>query len=180
MIVRSLCFALCVIAVGCGGKLTGAEPSDGGADGPIAPWPDSDTPVEPPPTGILTSNVDLLFVIDNSISMADKQGQLARAIPRLIADLTTTSGDRAPASLHVGVITSSLGSHGTSACAPEITNRANNDHARLLPRSGEGGGTGFALDSAGSVSTAACPSPTESSFLSWVYTGPDTEPGPAT
>jgi hypothetical protein len=73
------------------------------------------------------SEVDLLFMIDNSASMAPKQLKLARELPRLLSVLT--SGDRcaglaecpysdttptkrrftAVKSLHLGVVTSNLG-----------------------------------------------------------------------
>jgi hypothetical protein len=58
--------------------------------------------------------VDLLFVIDNSISMADKTAVLQAAIP----DLRTWLTDEANgiADLHVGVVTSSLGSFGSDIC----------------------------------------------------------------
>src|SRR5687767_2889114 len=67
--------------------------------------------------------LDLLFVVDNSSSMADKQRELAAQIPRLLADITAPPTGTQKGQLrdvHVGVITSSLGSHGTSACAVEL------------------------------------------------------------
>ncbi len=70
--------------------------------------------------------VDLLIVVDNSISMADKQSELGRRMPELIAALTDPTPDPMTGrpsnvmDVHVGVITSSLGSHGTSACAVEM------------------------------------------------------------
>jgi hypothetical protein len=73
--------------------------------------------------------IDLLFVIDNSSSMAAKQAELARNIPALLAKLASKTKD-----IHVGVITSSLGSHGTSTCAVDAATRARNDRGHLLPR----------------------------------------------
>ena len=66
------------------------------------------------------SKADILFVIDNSASMADKQSQLARRIPDLVKALANPELDSVQrvADLLVGIITSSLGSHGTSACDP--------------------------------------------------------------
>jgi hypothetical protein len=81
--------------------------------------------------------VDLLLAIDNSQSMGDKQSELAKRIPLLLKQLmqpenTTLKGAK---DLHVGVITSSLGSYGTSACDP--SNPHNDDHAHLLKRPGD-------------------------------------------
>ncbi len=67
-------------------------------------------------------DVDLLFAIDNSGSMADEQVALAREIPRMVRVLV--SGDRdldgvvdfTPVrSLHVGVVTSDMGTGGFNA-----------------------------------------------------------------
>jgi len=78
--------------------------------------------------------LDLLLVVDNSKGMADKQSELARRVPELLAALVAPDA-KGRASLihdvHVGVITSSLGSFGTSACA---IGRQSNDRAHLLPR----------------------------------------------
>lgn len=104
--------------------------------------------------------VDLLFVIDNSGSMADKQALLGQAVPtlleRLINPLCLSTEDRTdyasvagpeaacPAGferefeplvdLHVGVVTSSLGGHGAELCSPEAPsfNESQDDHAWLL------------------------------------------------
>ncbi len=68
--------------------------------------------------------IDLLLVIDNSTSMADKQQILSRAVPPLVERLGAVlpeGGD-----IHVGVITSSLGGHGSAICANK------DDHARLI------------------------------------------------
>ena len=102
------------------------------------------------------NKVDLLFVIDNSISMADKQRIFAEAVPvllkRLISPLCidadgTPTGEFSPCpsgaaefraidDIHVGVITSSLGNHGGDVCMPDPsdpTPRTFNDRAELLP-----------------------------------------------
>lgn len=103
-----------------------------------------------------TSKLDLLFVVDNSINMADKQEYLAHAAPKLIEQLAdppcidddgqggTTEGCPegqrrlfAPVEdMHVGIITSSLGSHGGEICGPTSLasfNPTQNDAGRLLP-----------------------------------------------
>ena len=74
--------------------------------------------------------VDLFIVVDDSPSMADKQAELARQMPELLSSLMGPFPGGRPDVLdvHVGVITSSLGSHGTSACAGK------DDRGRLLPR----------------------------------------------
>lgn len=111
--------------------------------------------------------IDLLFMIDNSISMADKQSILAEAVPFLVRRLITpicvrpcaaadnctdaqekdgiAVGGNAPdcpagsaaefnpiKDIHVGVITSSLGSHGASGASDVCTKPTDDDHAHLL------------------------------------------------
>jgi hypothetical protein len=96
--------------------------------------------------------IDLLFSIDNSISMADKQAILALAVPQLVKRLVQpicVNEDGAPTGgnfpcaapskeefapvldIHVGIVTSSLGSHGGNVC-PTIDNPTNDDRGRLL------------------------------------------------
>jgi hypothetical protein len=115
--------------------------------------------------------IDLLFMIDNSISMADKQAILAEAVPLLVTRLITPlcvtacndanctaaemrdgrasnppvyadangkcAGGGAPEfspikDIHVGVITSSLGSHGAAGAKDVCVTPSDNDHAHLL------------------------------------------------
>jgi hypothetical protein len=120
-------------------------------------------------TGPVTK-VDLLLEIDNSRSMADKQLALAEVLPDLVRSFVnplcydTATGSpsanqpagpsdpcpdpgskrvRAPGlDMHVGIITSSLGGHGSDAC-PEsetfscpggATNTTNDDHGHLVSR----------------------------------------------
>jgi hypothetical protein len=87
--------------------------------------------------------IDLLFMVDNSASMADKQEILRDAVPVLVKRLTSPicvdsvgalTGENSVdgkctrgepeftpiADIHVGIVTSSLGAHGgTQACADE-------------------------------------------------------------
>ena len=96
----------------------------------------------PPSTLVGPVAVDVLFMIDNSQSMADKQGILAAAVPRLLAHLVQpncvgtdgtvigqsqldgTCAQGTPEfkptnDIHVGVVTSSLGDHGANqVCSP--------------------------------------------------------------
>jgi hypothetical protein len=113
--------------------------------------------------------IDLLFMIDNSISMSDKQAILADAVPLLVQRLVTpicvrsctpqdncspaqekdgiptmgnadANGRCASGSpefnpikdIHVGVITSSLGSHGAAGAKDVCVTPEDNDHAHLL------------------------------------------------
>jgi len=61
-------------------------------------------------------NLDLLFLIDNSPSMRDKQLNLANNFGRFIDVLSTIPGGLP--SIHIGVVTSDLGTHGTTAAGP--------------------------------------------------------------
>ena len=103
--------------------------------------------------------LDLLFMIDNSQSMGDKQALLAKAVPQLVDRLVVprcvndagqiktraSQAEACPAGfapefravkdIHIAVITSSLGAHGASSAvggcgaAPPA-----DDHAQLLPK----------------------------------------------
>lgn len=122
---------------------------DGGGAGDAAP---------PPPA----SRVDLLLVIDNSASMADKQDILALAVPDLVQRLVaprcrdasseqtldpdawgncpagSSLESRALTDLHIGVITSSLGGVGADSCsesAPIPYSPRAQDMAHLVARS---------------------------------------------
>jgi len=108
-----------------------------------------------------TRRVDLLLTIDNSRSMADKQQILALAVPDLVRGLVnppcidhnTGLVVATPASpldacptgaerkidpltdIHVGIVSSSLGGHGSDACASSGAGKSsNNDQAHLLYR----------------------------------------------
>ncbi|MDB4956648.1 MAG: hypothetical protein JWO36_4217 [Myxococcales bacterium] len=82
--------------------------------------------------------LDVLFVIDNSPSMAEEQASLARNFPRMI-DVLQTLDDGLP-DLHIGVITSDMGTSGASGTAPAapIGNgpgacQSFGDNGRLVP-----------------------------------------------
>ncbi len=120
--------------------------------------------------------VDLLFVIDNSISMFDKQQLLADALPDLVERLVNPNcrdadGNlEAPdggacsagsvlefppiADLHLGIITTSLGGYGSYGdCKNVLTREQHEDMAHLLGSLPRG--------------AAAVPSAAASGFLSW-------------
>ncbi|MEP7124744.1 MAG: hypothetical protein ABJE95_27700 [Byssovorax sp.] len=111
--------------------------------------------------------IDLLLMIDNSASMGDKQAILASAVPDLVRGLVSPlcvddSGvpaasqpklttDACPAKtfrefdaitdIHVGLISSSLGSRGANGCAVSPAAPAKDDHAHLLARTEPGKGS---------------------------------------
>ena len=110
--------------------------------------------------------IDLLFVISNSESMADKQEILRNAVPQLLNRLidpvcvvpntdppeVTQDSSAMPCpdgtepefeaihDIHVGVITASLGSNGGTLCSPELGDpywdETQNDRGRLIVRQG--------------------------------------------
>src|SRR5687768_5842466 len=102
-------------------------------------------PIEPNTTNVFVDQIkqtavdkiDLVFMIDNSSSMADKQTFLADAVPQLVGrlvnpviDALTGKPEFEPITdIHIAVITSSLGGHGANQCAQA----SENDKAHLLP-----------------------------------------------
>ncbi len=125
-------------------------------------------PVEPRTTSTIVERltqssvdkIDLLLMIDNSGSMADKQQILKVAVPDLVEQLLNPKcvddagkpsasqpmkpTDKCPVdgtkrefdailNVHVGVITSSLGSHGADSCVGDKV-PSENDHGRLIDR----------------------------------------------
>jgi hypothetical protein len=129
----------------------GATLATGCLDRPVSPS-------EPNTTNIVVEKVlqervdkiDLLFMIDNSASMADKQEILAAAVPQLVRrlvqpicldDAGNPTGENHPCTtgtpefepvidIHVGIVTSSLGAHGGNVCTDDAEQ---NDRAHLLP-----------------------------------------------
>jgi len=92
------------------------------------------------------NKIDLLFMIDNSIAMADKQEILAQAVPQLLSRLIdplcedeegnlvakfdsacppgTTEEFYPIPDIHIGVVSSSLGGHGGELCSPAAATSA--------------------------------------------------------
>ncbi|NUO47401.1 MAG: hypothetical protein HOV80_00945 [Polyangiaceae bacterium] len=152
--------ALGLFWIGCNEVRVGDDGEDGEPSGPPDPPPQQ---LDPVPQMTTTDKVDLLFVVDNSISMADKQGVLAPSAVRLVRDLTNppcidASGSRLPdnqqpaspadacptgstrsgtpvTDLRVGFISSSLGALTAANCN---INPSGDDGAHLLTR-GPGG-----------------------------------------
>ena len=141
-------------ASGAGGNGTAGSSADAGSENGEAGDGNDGPPLERVST-VPADKIDLLFVIDNSISMADKQEIFRNAVPLLVQRLVTpacldaegnATGQLASAGgectsggqpefppirdIHVGVISSSLGSNGGDVCAEPP---GNDDHAYLLP-----------------------------------------------
>ncbi len=129
----------------------------------------SDVQGEPNPTWQIferllqggVDKMDILLVVDNSRSMADKQMILRTAVPDLVSGLTnppcvddegSPAGSQPPGPLdacpagtqrqfapitdiHIGVISSSLGGHGADSC-DATSFPSENDKAHLVTRSG--------------------------------------------
>jgi hypothetical protein len=113
--------------------------------------------------------IDLLLMIDNSASMGDKQHILASAVPDLVRGLVNPlcvddtgaaaktqpplPTDACPGKtfrefdaitdIHVGLLSSSLGSRGANTCLPK-NSIANDDRAHLLARSSSSKGSTLA------------------------------------
>jgi hypothetical protein len=118
-------------------------------------------------------SVDLLLVVDDSSSMKDKQSELGRRIPELLSAITSKGID--PDSgretqvldVHVGVITSSLGDHGTGKCTRRNRKPAD-DRAHLLPRPDEAlPQQGFRLGPNGEPTSAPCPAARPGTPIVW-------------
>jgi hypothetical protein len=165
--------------IACGGGVSLPSDGDAAVDGAVAdgqPTPGDGGPgtmtIEKLGSVSRTEKLDLLLVVDNSISMADKQSELGRRVPEMIRTITATDGF---SDVHVGVITSSLGSYGTSVCSPESTKKPHDDdRAHLLPRSiGEyqAVGSGFRAGPAG-PQPSPCPGGVVAvSPLTWAFGG---------
>ncbi len=108
--VLSLALGSAAALLHCGGSVQTVPTADAGTDGPPGGGPDVDAQGPPDVPLVPASKVDLLLVVDNSASMADKSALLASSVGRLIRALAPV-GD-----LHVGVISSSLGSLGGDVC----------------------------------------------------------------
>lgn len=142
-----------------GGGGTGGIGGSGGTGGSF----DCANPVDigDPPAGPTSSAVDLLLVVDNSRGFADKQALLSLSVPTMVSRFTNprcldamglpvanqpaSGSDPCPGGstremtpvtdLHIGVISSSLGGHGSDACQGNA-NASENDAAHLLSRTG--------------------------------------------
>ena len=116
--------------------------SGGKAGGPSLP-PDGDVP-----PAVALHKLDLLLMVDNSLNTAEKQVLLADAVGWLLAPPggTALSAD----DIHVGIVTSSLGSHGADGAKDVCVSAEDNDHAHLV-----------------ASMRAGAPSFNDSGFLAW-------------
>jgi hypothetical protein len=158
----SVC-GLFLSAVACGGHIAGAPTGGdggpgasgssggpgGGSSGASSGGSSGSTPPFTTPLLKTGDKVDLLFDIDNSASMADKQAYLAQAVPDLIgrliqpncvnpagsiagtaslsgacADPNSTPEFSPVHNLHIGIVSSSLGPRLGNACPTDPTNLA--------------------------------------------------------
>ena len=96
----------CVICLGCDKD---DSPPDGGDDG---------TPREEVAVIAATPNrdLDMLFVVDDSPTMLDKQESLKAGFPRFVELLAMNQGGLP--NLHIGVVTTDLGTRGTEDAVP--------------------------------------------------------------
>lgn len=146
-------------------------PSEGSGGYPSGELPEGDLPLTlgrdkpslPDPTSLAkpsliddpVETVDLLFVVDNSVGVADQQRLLADAVGALMNDLSLppciADGARrarndegqcpagseplfsGPIDVHAGVITSSLGGRGSATCHRDDPSGDYDDQGHLLP-----------------------------------------------
>src|SRR5258706_11991035 len=64
----------------------------------------------------MNRDLDILFVVDSSPSMTDKQASLAQNFPRMMDVLAQLDGGLP--NLHIGVVTSDMGPNGGPATCP--------------------------------------------------------------
>ncbi|MFO0567445.1 MAG: hypothetical protein U0263_17430 [Polyangiaceae bacterium] len=115
---------------------TGANNAGGGTGGATGGTGGTVVPLIP------ATKIDLLLMVDNSISMADKQQVLGEALPALLQRFATPTPDpstgappfKAIQDIHIGVISSSLGGHGADQCDLTLpsSNPTQNDRAHLM------------------------------------------------
>lgn len=135
----------CLSALGVGSL---AAISAGCLDRPVAPaTPKTYARVTERVRQTAVDKIDLLFMLDNSISMADKQLVLAKAVPDLVSRLVDPTcvkledGEEIPVAknsdgtcpegaqrefepvkdIHIAVISSSLGANGADQCSPALS-----------------------------------------------------------
>jgi len=181
-------WGLLMVLTACGGKGTGegpdaspvcaAEPCGGTEhDAGKPPEVDAGIPTPPPvdagpPLPATHDKIDLLFMIDNSISMSDKQAILRAAVPDLVNRLVNpicvdAQGTTYPApaeaaascpagqrrqfrpvsDINIGIVSSSLGDVGANVACPADPSFAKYtpdqvDMAHLMGSLSRGGGTG--------------------------------------
>lgn len=81
----------------------------------------------------LNRNIDILFVVDNSGSMAEEQASLTANFPQFINVLSTIEGGLPD--VHIGVISTNFGSGGVAIGGCSTSTRPNGDDGNLLTNS---------------------------------------------
>jgi len=107
------------------------------------------------------NQVDMVFMIDDSLSMRPKQEELRARFPELIKVLDDFSQKGSPADYHIGVVTSDLGSGPTtvsSNCKP--------------------GGKGGRFQAIGAGAAAGCVGPTGKAYIEYNQLTKDTNGNP--
>ena len=80
------------------------------------------------------SKIDVLFMIDNSHSMAEKQAQLQANFPKLKEKLDSLAAANHPAWYHIGVVTSDLGAGPTSLGNGSCTPGGDGGKLQMIPK----------------------------------------------
>jgi hypothetical protein len=177
--------SIATLALGCGGDAFTNDPSGGGGAAPTCATPTELGAVERP------TQLDVLFAIDNSRSMADKQTILASAVADLLARLVNpecVDGSGSPVAaqpagpldacpegssreidplldIHIGIVSSSLGGHGSDSCDVEGNGGpTNDDRGHLVAR----------LDAS---TLESAPTYQDKGFLAWDPAATRTPPG---
>jgi hypothetical protein len=181
-VIRWMALGLSLSVGACGGA--SKTSSDGDEMKPLVELPLADVGAQ-----AQSSQLDVLFVVDNSESMDDKAAVLVQSVPAFISALVNppcvdgagapldqqpaSGSDACPAGtrarppvtdMHVGVITTSLGAHGGTVCSQPGPNDVDphfDDQAELIPSKRSG-----------------LASYADSGFSSWDVTGQngDTDP----
>ena len=194
---------LVISLVACGSVETNTTSQSGGTGGPTTDVSSSGsgstgTGIAPPPA--VATKIDLLLMIDNSRSMADKQEILGAAVPDLVARLANppcvdSNGAPAPTQptnpleacpsgssrvvapvldIHIGVISSSLGGHGSDACS--VTGDVQSCSGQPNPSNND---AGHLLSRASACAGIAIPTYQNEGFLAWDPAQKLTPPGEA-
>jgi hypothetical protein len=109
--------------VGASGAAGGSASGAGAGGGPTLP-PDGEIP-----PAMALHKLDLLLMVDNSFNTLAKQALLSDAMGWLLGP----SGPKLSADdIHIGVVTSSLGSHGANGTRDVCVQADDDDHAHLI------------------------------------------------
>ena len=120
--------SLCACSGHSGAVLDAAESGDAASDALASSDVMVDAPPIFPPFALPAAGVDVLFVIDNSASTADKQTVLASAFTGFVSALDALPGGRP--SLHVGFVSSTV-DIGVTGFGPGCPSPAPNDNGVL-------------------------------------------------